>query len=268
MLGHKVRNWNVDDELNRDWMKFLVRLQQPDSQQGEKAEGRFITKDEQRIFIGGPGSGAGGMTTAGGPTDEQEAKHSLLVRLTKNMSSEQAAVVYEAVADVPLSDLQGLDAIDVTGSGIEIGVEGLKEDRGSLLYKNSHYGWMPAAGAYLSPDSGTGERRRIILDQNSGMTRNVILHELGHHVTYMHPQSRKLRDGANTCVNDLREYAMAGRLKALGRMGLRKYSLTNGEEFLADVYQVRRNGTPEQWREITKFWGQLNPRDNLEDYYP
>ncbi len=94
----KIRNWNVDDERNRDWIKLLLRLQgkkagqfitsdEPDGRSSEavyierreitpsaegneittkkahgKKYGRFVTIDDRVVFIGGPGSGAGGAS--------------------------------------------------------------------------------------------------------------------------------------------------------------------------------------------------------------
>ena len=63
------RNYNCDDAQNRDWIKLLLRLQ--GKELGEKY-GRFVTIDDRVVFIGGPGSGAGG-TSAGSTSGKLEA---------------------------------------------------------------------------------------------------------------------------------------------------------------------------------------------------
>jgi len=58
----KIRNYNADDSQNRNWYKLLLRLR--DGKQDGEKYGRFVTMDDRVVFIGGPGSGAGG-TSAG-----------------------------------------------------------------------------------------------------------------------------------------------------------------------------------------------------------
>ncbi|MBD3251027.1 hypothetical protein GF380_00910 [Candidatus Uhrbacteria bacterium] len=74
MSGQKVRNYYVDDQLNRDWLRLLPRIRQasgrkdvtpPNTESSDEKVGRFVTIDGRVIFIGGPGAGGGGTATAG-----------------------------------------------------------------------------------------------------------------------------------------------------------------------------------------------------------
>ena len=57
--AQKQRNYNVDDQLNRNWYKLLPRLRRA---RGGKEEGHFVTLDDaggrRAVFIGGPGQGS------------------------------------------------------------------------------------------------------------------------------------------------------------------------------------------------------------------
>ena len=54
--GVKVRNYLVDDPVNRDWVKLLLVLE------ARGTKGGFATIDDRVVFMGGAGAGGGGAS--------------------------------------------------------------------------------------------------------------------------------------------------------------------------------------------------------------
>lgn len=107
----KVRNYNADDQMNRDWLRVLPQIRQA---MGIKA-GSFVTIEGQPVFMGGPSAGGGGLPTA---------------QLDRARKVEEAIKDqdYETVAIID-SDGNVLDLIDGEESQVDLfGVENLKDN--------------------------------------------------------------------------------------------------------------------------------------------
>ena len=237
-----------------DFFNILFGIDDKGAKLGTK-EGRFVTIDSRPVFIGGPGQGGGG--SASGTTSaqsEQEQKEALIVQLTEGASPEQTARITELLADVPLSDLEGLNAITIASKGFNPTTESLRNTDNQLEARSKSGTWHAITGAY------DWNNQELTLDSNTGMNKGTLLHELGHHVTTRNritgpnASTDPLLIGGSSCVVSLKEFSRSGRTRLLNGMGLRNYSLTNGKEFLADAYSVLRQGTESQRAELNRFW--------------
>lgn len=98
----------------------------------------------------------------------------------------------------------------------------------------------------------------------------TLYHEVGHHVT---------RELADIVIMPIDEMATAIRAQAvkpggkfgsqfLADMGLRRYSMTNTSEFLADSYHVWLKGSRAQWNSLTAWLQEFDiPAGWLEGYW-
>lgn len=78
-----------------------------------------------------------------------------------------------------------------------------------------------------------------------GLRPEVLIHEIGHHVTMQKPKS--IRKKVKTI---LKEHFTD---RFLRHLGLVRYSVFSELEFLADCYKVLKLGTPEKKRNLIRF---------------
>lgn len=83
----------------------------------------------------------------------------------------------------------------------------------------------------------------------SGSILYTLVHEIGHHVTLT------LNEPSGNIVQKLDQIAQyLEREDSLWRLGLRKHSLTNWKELLADCYAIRHT-CAKQWTKLVEMFG-------------
>ena len=83
----------------------------------------------------------------------------------------------------------------------------------------------------------------------------VVLHELGHHVVEVNPNYRAKRAAAMFVISQLR-HRRVGPVNAID-YGLREYSFTNENEFLADTFKVYKAGNEVQKRNLDDIYNDV-----------
>lgn len=259
MLGHKVRNWNVDDELNRDWMKLLLWLREAFEQETEgmtTKEGHFITKDKRVIFIGGPKGGEGGVTPVSKPTGFDIANLEVIpgsggalgivdgpygVKIIADRDNNPQAAVEMINKTTAVLDLMhecdpevvaGLKKIDFVGDGFPFG---------AMVYvQGENQIWLTSQGR----------------DKDLASFTHSMVHELGH------------RKQLEVAPATFREFKQAGFGREFGRLAeaagwgefVRNYdrSRWDGEAFAESYawFHLHPQELRAQFPEIYAFWEQ------------
>jgi len=115
------------------------------------------------------------------------------------------------------------------------------------VYAREHYTDHKTTGLYVR--CGYFSRKGDVHVVKGAGVKSMV-HEIGHHVTLtLNDQS-----GIEEKLNLVRLY-FVGEYSIGIRFGLRKYSLTNWKELLADCYKVRYCGTKKHWANLVNFFG-------------
>lgn len=257
------------------------------------SEGRFVTLEDSQgeyyvVFIAGPPQGAGTVVESGPP-----ARARYIASICKGLDKEQVTLVQEWLEGVPDEHLAGLGSIYGVGPGEAVSVVWGEEEVQTLRFRDVEEGVvtessvrvivfasnedgrlrMPSVsggseGLYLW--FGEPDKAHIFMSEKTGFLKQVLLHELGHHVTAVHRRadgvaarmtdelwgSLKLRAG-----EPLPELAY----KVLTQCGLRAYSIASHRELLADSYKVMLMGSDDQKFHLKELWESFGEGADIEE---
>jgi hypothetical protein len=246
-------------------------------------EGRWVTIEDRPVFIGGPGQGGGSnfsvlrdpgvsfstMTVYPQAAERELIRHGeLLTReeyivelCEQTMTAQQIAQVNDWLVDVPNSHLAGLQDIVLVHARNSDHASWLPDD--IVLTEDGDFARTDKSGKTHRGIVATyyRENARVLLSP-AGFRPNVLLHELGHHVTLKYPAIIEKAEALAW------RYFMALRMSTendstdvfddtvslLQEAGLRPYSITSGVEFAADSYLTMIKGTGEQVRTLMSIW--------------
>lgn len=160
--------------------------------------------------------------------------------------------------------LKGLGATDMDLRRVAISNKappGFKLSKDDQTFISDRTG-VRAAGLYQLG------RREGVLHLTKNATDNTAMHELGHHVTNRADKFRMSRDINQAIPEMKRDYVATESWAQHSQTGLRDYSYTNGDEFLADAYKVKRMGTADQWENIKTLVEYTTFGTDIDDAFP
>lgn len=132
-------------------------------------------------------------------------------------------------------DFEGVTIISGNPPGFKLtdGGRAFVSGKGKAEYVFAGYYYPKSGKMYVAPGSGD----------------SVVLHELGHHVTMRNGLDKsEFNKSADRIV---KEFKISN--KEMSQYGLRPYSFTHRDEFLADSYLVHKRGTQEQRNKLFDF---------------
>lgn len=241
----KVRNYLVDDELNRNWLRVLPRLQQLT---GGKEVGRWVTIEELPIFVEGPPQGGGlspryssaapetGVGQAP-PSQVQEVGYFLYDEIEERMHYiegtpdywlSEAALTREEYIDFLCQDTMGKAGT----AQVQAWLEGVPNDHladlNRIAYVTPETEHLLPDGAFLGSSGISFVEKgddaafaafyeisnRTIYLSPEGFNQFTFMHELGHHVTMRDFTGRlavdRARDVGLSIIAEMAEARLVG----------------------------------------------------------